>query len=122
MSDEKIPDDVREFILRHINSVAQLEALLLLWSNPEKDWDGGAMARRLYTDDREASEVLAQLTADGLLSEHQGTYRFSGDWHAIVRKMAEVYAKQLIPITNMIHAKPRRIRAFADAFKFRKDH
>ncbi len=27
---------------------------------------------------------------------------------------------QLIPITNMIHAKSRRIRQFADAFRFRK--
>jgi hypothetical protein len=39
----------------------------------------------------------------------------------MIDRLAESYAKQLIPITNLIHGKPRRIRQFADAFKFRKD-
>ena len=39
----------------------------------------------------------------------------------MIDRLADSYAKQLIPITNMIHSKPRRIRQFADAFKFRKD-
>jgi hypothetical protein len=30
MSDKYLPDDVRRFVLEHIDSVAQLEALLLL--------------------------------------------------------------------------------------------
>jgi hypothetical protein len=39
----------------------------------------------------------------------------------MVDRLADAYAKHLIPVTNMIHAKPRRIREFADAFRFRKD-
>lgn len=121
MPGEEVPEDVREFILRYINSIAQLEALLLLWRDPNKTWDAAAMARRLYVGEGETIEVLAQLNADGLLTETQGSYRFNkDDWQEPVGRLAESYAKQLIPITNIIHAKPRRIREFADAFKFRK--
>jgi hypothetical protein len=35
--------------------------------------------------------------------------------------VAALYAANLIPVTNLIHAKPSRIREFADAFKLRKD-
>ena len=39
----------------------------------------------------------------------------------MVELLAEHYKRHLIPITNLIHAKPRRIRQFADAFKLKKD-
>jgi hypothetical protein len=123
MPDEQVPEDVREFILRYINSIAQLEALLLLWRDPNVAWDLASMAKRLYISERETAEVLAQLSTDGLLSVNEGTYRFnspSPEQQQLVARLAEVYSKQLIPVTNVIHAKPRRIREFADAFKLRK--
>jgi hypothetical protein len=39
----------------------------------------------------------------------------------MIARLADVYARHLIPVTNLIHSKPRRIREFADAFKLRKD-
>jgi hypothetical protein len=68
--------------------------------------------------------VLARLSADGFLASEEGRYRYgsqSPELQAMVDRLAQVYARHLIPVTNMIHAKPRRIREFADAFKFRKD-
>jgi hypothetical protein len=124
MPDEQVPEDVREFILRYVNSIAQLEALLLLWRDPNVTWDLASMAKRLYISERETAEVLAQLSTDGLLSVNESTYRFnspSPEQQQLVARLAEVYSKQLIPVTNVIHAKPRRIREFADAFKLRKD-
>jgi hypothetical protein len=38
----------------------------------------------------------------------------------VIGRVDEVYARQLIPMTNLIHNKPGRIREFADAFKIRK--
>jgi hypothetical protein len=36
--------------------------------------------------------------------------------------LADVYARYLVPVTNLIHAKPKsRVQEFADAFKLRKD-
>jgi hypothetical protein len=124
MSYEQVPEDVRAFILRYINSIAQLEALLLLWRSPEKAWDVPALASRLYIGESETVEALAPLSNDGLLVADQNTYRFNraaDDLPEMVARLAAVYAKQLIPVTNIIHAKPRRIREFADAFKLKKD-
>ena len=124
MVDELIPADVRDFILRHIDSVAQWEALLLLRANPNERWDVSKIARRLYTGDKEIAELLAQLCHDGLLTVSDGLFRYecaSTEHRDIIDRLAAIYSRHLIPVTNMIHGKPRRIRQFAEAFKFRKD-
>jgi hypothetical protein len=124
MVDELIPADVRDFILRHIDSVAQWEALLLLRANPDEAWDVGKIARRLYTDDKQIAGLLAQLCQDGLVTVSNGHFRYecaSPEQRGTVDRLAAIYSRHLIAVTNMIHGKPRRIRQFADAFKFRKD-
>ena len=124
MADDPIPAELRDFILRFIDSVTHLEALLLLRASPQTAWEPPAVAARLYTSADQAGEVLAQLCSERLLACEDGRYRYEGqapEHLAMVDQLAESYAKHLIPITNLIHSKPRRIRQFADAFKFRKD-
>ena len=124
MSDDPIPADLRDFILRYIDSVAHLEALLLLRAHPETAWEPLAVAARLYTRAEQAGEVLAQLCDERLLDREEGLYRYRGqpsEHIAMIDRLADAHTKQLIAITNLIHGKPRRIRQFADAFKFRKD-
>lgn len=124
MKDELIPADVAEFILRHIDSVAQLEALLLMKRDPAERWDVAKMASRIYTNEPEAAELLARLRDGGFLNSTDDLYWYeckSPDEHETVDRVSLTYSRHLIPVTNLIHAKPRRIRQFADAFKFRKD-
>ncbi len=124
MTEDLVPPELRDFIIRHIDSVAQLEALLLLRAGPEVSWDIAKTAKRLYCAEQEAVEILARLCADDFLSCENNVYRYevqNPEQRRLIDQLAETYAKHLIPITNMIHAKPRRIREFADAFKFRKD-
>ncbi|HVO03329.1 MAG TPA: hypothetical protein VMT54_14080 [Candidatus Cybelea sp.] len=124
MPDDPIPREIRDFIARYIDSVAQLEALLLLRDNPGDIWDRRRVAERLYTSEDETALFLARLCDDGLLSAADGVYRYdahSPELAALVDRLAERYKRHLIPITNLIHAKPRRIREFADAFKLKKD-
>ncbi len=123
MSDELVPGDVRDLILRHIDSVAQLEALLLLRAHPADSWPASSIARRLYAPEGEVVRALAQLCADGFLIRERGVYRYecSAEKRERIDRLAETYSRHLIPVTNMIHAKPRNIRQFSDAFKFRTD-
>ncbi len=67
MISNPIPDDVREFILEKIASIAQLEALLLLRAHPSDDWDAAAVAKRLYVDEAQARAVLARTAEEKLL-------------------------------------------------------
>ena len=124
MTEEPIPADVRDFLLRHIDSVAQLEALLLTRGNPGKSWDARQMSQRIYTSEQENAELLARLADDGFLGVNDARYQYDCKDAAqrdLIEKLAGIYSRHLIPVTNLIHAKPRRIRQFADAFKFRKD-
>lgn len=122
---ETIPEDIKEFVLQHIDSIADLEALLLLRRDPQKKWRATDAARRLYINERDSIEVMARLHARGFLALEGDAYFYhssSPDLARTVDRVAEFYAKHLIPITNLIHTKPAsRIREFADAFKLRKD-
>ncbi len=123
MAGDPIPGDVRDFILRHIDSIAQLEALLLLRANSDQSWDVTRVAARLYTREDEIRDVLVQLCVDGLLSCKDDVFQFERfpESGSMVDRLADIYRQHLIPVTNLIHTKPRRIREFANAFKFRKD-
>ena len=128
MTDDPIPDDVRAFLLRYIDSIVQLEALLLLRANAELAWSADMLAKRLYIPVQETAELLVHLCADGLLAVLDSQpllYQYhctSNEQAHIVDQVAELYARYLIPVTHLIHAKPRtRVQAFADAFRLRKD-
>jgi hypothetical protein len=124
MADLFVPDEIREFILKQIDSVAQIEALLLIRSNSAERWTASQIAARLYIDEVDAADALERLCAAGLLVFIEGAYGFDGlsaENALLIGKLAAIYTRQLIPVTNLIHSKPRRIRSFADAFRFRKD-
>jgi hypothetical protein len=126
MADHLIPEDVKQFIIDKIDSVAELEGLLLLRGNPETEWDAGELARRLYTDEQQTAGILEHLYSLGFLTVKEGkTSGFhyqpnSPKLAEIADRVAEAYSNYLIPVTNLIHSKPEtKVQQFADAFKFR---
>jgi len=123
MVDDGIPAELRDFIAKSIDSVGQLEALLLLRDNAEKAWDVLQLAKRLYVNEAEAVSILAHLVEQGFVIQREESCRYDrqGKQAETIDRLAEAYARQLIPITNLIHTKPRGIRAFADAFKIKRD-
>jgi hypothetical protein len=124
MVDDLIPADVRDFLVTYIDSIAQLEALLLLRAHPSERWTSAVVASRLYVDAPVAEEVLARLCARGLIACEDRIYTYSGnnaELDSLVDRLAVLYARHLIPVTKLIHDKPGRIREFASAFRLRKD-
>jgi len=121
--EENVAADLRAFLARYIDTVAELEALLLLRNSPDQKWALKAIAERLYTSEAETAAALYRLCSDGMASFNDDLYQYdcSPTLAPTVDRLAEAYRRQLIPITNLIHAKPRRIQAFADAFKLKKD-
>lgn len=68
MLEKYVPDDVGEFIIKHIASVAQCEALLLIASRPDESWTLRRIANRIYASDKETALNLNQLCSGGLLT------------------------------------------------------
>lgn len=127
MADEFIPEDVKEFIVGRIHSVAELEALLLLRRDPQVAWGAEALAGRLYISPRETAEVLSHLHEEGLISlsgDEPVEYHYqpnSPEVASLVDRLAEAYAKYLVAVTHLIHSTaPPKVQKFADAFRIRK--
>jgi len=124
MADDLVPPDLRDFILKHIESIAEIEALLLLRQTPEETWTAERTASRLYATVPEAEAALSRLCDKGLLECEAGVYRIRTEVPeqvGMIERLADAYRRHLIAVTNLIHSQPRRLRNFADAFKWRKD-
>jgi hypothetical protein len=128
MSNHVIPDDVAQFILAKIDSVAQMEALLLLRSKPEEQWSIQTLARGLYITEEQTADLLSRFCAEGFLiltASEPALYLYrpaSPELRQMLDRLTEIYSKHLLPVTNLIHSKPKtRVQEFADAFKLRKD-
>lgn len=120
-----LPEIVRAFILKYVDSVAELEALLLAHSAAAQVWDVAQFAGRLYISEREALGVLQALHRRGLLAREGDAFRYGPAQDALradVDALAAAYPRFLIPISNLVHSKPAAsLRQFADAFRLRED-
>lgn len=120
-----LPEDVRRFILRHIDSIEQLEVLLLLWQSPERGWAVDEVAQALCTRPPLVVRGLARLLGQGLLREvDPGCYQYAPrgrELHESVCLTAELYRERPVTVVAAIAARPAEpMRAFADAFRIRR--
>lgn len=124
MPENSISPDIYNFILAHIDSIGAIEALLLLRRNRDQSWTAADVGKRLYISEVEAQELLGQLNQDRLVQNDGSSFRYDpvdSAQEELIRRVADTYQSQLVAVTKIIHAKPRRIREFANAFKLRKD-
>lgn len=123
MTSDPIPDDIRELVVKSIDSVAQLEALLFLRGHSGPGFDLGSLAQRLFAPEQEMEAALARLQRDGFVKQERGLFRYDAlpSLTEKVDRLAASYRQHLIPITDLIHSKPSAARTFSDAFRFRKE-
>jgi hypothetical protein len=121
---DKIPAELRTFIAEHIQSVAKLEALLLLVEDPQRAWTSADAARALYIAETPTSALLRELHASGLLvaTESQPMrYRYEPKTKllgCLVEDLARYYRERRVTVITLIHSAPvDNLRTFADAFK-----
>jgi hypothetical protein len=126
---ETIPPSIRRFILTSIDSVPHLEAVLLLSYDAGIEWDAKMMSQRLYLAEKKAAELLSDLAIAGfaiakgdegnpLYSYHPAT----PELREALAQLNQVYAKNLIEVTNLIHSKiSKQAQKFGDAFKWKNE-
>lgn len=121
-------DQVLRFVAQQIDSVPELEALLLLWQNRPAAWSVADIAKRLYITPDQAQVLLGDLSRKGLLAplaEQADFYRYesrSAELDELMAHTEAVYRRQVVRISTLIHSKPSSaIRDFARAFRFTKE-
>jgi hypothetical protein len=122
---DHISADVKQFIISHINSIEQLEILLLL-AETRRAWSVVELADKICTTADSANKRIESLQKAGLVSiaaasppsyAYQPRTRELGD--AVTRLSVE-YRERRISIVNFIYSQPiQNIRTISDAFRLR---
>jgi hypothetical protein len=125
MSEPVIAENVLRLVDAAIDSVADLEAILLLAENPSKHWNAALVAGRLYLSEAEAALCLERLKLRGIAEPaSDGCFRYlpaSPELAADISDLRETYRTQLITLTKLIHSKHRTsAQKFSDAFRLWK--
>ncbi|MBA3892233.1 MAG: hypothetical protein H0X69_00860 [Gemmatimonadales bacterium] len=120
-----LPEDVRTFLHQHVDSVEQLEVLLLLWRAPERGWTSEEVATAVYSHPSSVVRRLAMLLGQGLLREREpGCYQYAprtADLHDTVTRLDHTYRERRVAVVTLIASKPiENVRAFSDAFRIRR--
>ncbi|HEX5726287.1 MAG TPA: hypothetical protein VFX98_12520 [Longimicrobiaceae bacterium] len=115
------------FLSEFIGSAEQLEVLLLLHSEPDRDFTAAEVSQRVYTVPAAALLRLEELVAAGLASSDRAPdprYRFapaSAALAARVEALAAAYRDDRVAVVRLIYATPQDpVRSLADAFRLRR--
>jgi hypothetical protein len=120
-----LPDDVSRFLLQYIDSVEQLEVLLLARMSPGRSWSAEDMARELYSHPTSIAQRFHRLLGGGLFRETSpGFVQYApraAELDAVVARLADTYRERRVAVISLIATKPmENVKAFSDAFRIRK--
>jgi hypothetical protein len=126
-----LPDDLNTFVLDHVDSIEQLEVLLLLWQRRERGWTASEVSQELRSAPESVAQRLKGLQNKKLLvvladqaPSAEAVYFFqpeSEKAQALVERLSEMYKTRRFSVINLILSRPSdSIRTFADAFKIKK--
>jgi transcription initiation factor IIE alpha subunit len=129
MSDVNVSEEeVYRFILNQIDSVPQMEALLLIWETRPRQWSENEIAKRLYISVDSVRNVMQDLVRRRLLAASADAARQywyeskSEDVDRLVEAAATTYRRDLVRVSTFIHTKASSaVRDFAQAFKFKRE-
>jgi hypothetical protein len=128
MFPQDIPADILAFLSHRIDTVPELETLLLMSAGGGQPWTSDDVVARSYTSPVVARAVLDALQRRGFITAdaHGQGFRFHPHDPADVALVARVgayYRANLVRVATLIHDRgPAAIREFARAFDFKKDH
>jgi hypothetical protein len=119
----QIPDDVRQFIFEHVDSVTQLEVLFLLHNHTEREFDAEDVAKELRANIGACSKYLEALTSMGLLKGSDGSYHYEPDspeLNTVIKHLIDSYKIRPHKLMELIFSNSKKARNFADAFNLSK--
>jgi hypothetical protein len=127
MADE-FSAEVKQFIDQNIESLAQLEALLLFRRDPQRGWSASEIVRALYVPQELAGTLLTDFCRRGFVKASSPTdelYSYSvadARVDKLISEVAAAYQDRRVAVISLIYSKPlNKVQTFADAFRLRKE-
>ncbi|MCC6492615.1 MAG: hypothetical protein IT424_06315 [Pirellulales bacterium] len=120
------PAELKEFIAQHVESLAQLEALLIMRQDPRRAWASAELSQQLYITSDMCEGILAGLARQGFIErvEDVAAYRYHPPPHfaRLIDELATVYQQRRVAVITEIYSKPvNKVQTFADAFRLRRE-
>jgi len=128
VAENGIPQSVIAFLAEEIDSVLELEVLLLLRESAPQQLCAQDLANTLKIDATWAKQQMEKFATRGILTRVAGaepcfTYLPSTPGRdAIIKLVADAYATHRVRVVSLIFSKPTsNLKSFADAFRIRRD-
>jgi hypothetical protein len=129
MSEKNFSEELEKFIAVEINSLEQLEILLLLSGNPDKWWTAKNVYEVVKSSVQSVQDRLEEMVARGILrkeTENEARFQFrpkdEGVWR-ITTELRDAYKERSVKVVQAIYSKPPdAVQEFARAFRLRKDN
>lgn len=122
---QQLPEEIARFIAECIDSVPELETLLLLWETAPKAWSVEELAARIYLPKDRVTAILLALIKRRLAGQvdNRGyVFRAADPEAQVVARLAAVYRSELLQVAGMIHSKASSgVLEFARAFHIKKE-
>ena len=124
-----IPVELRSFLLR-LPSIPYLEAIVLIHQSPNEIWNCEVLATRLYVPERIVLRIMSDLCSSGICrraNDYTDQFLYqpeSEKLNILISNLVDYYAKNLIEVTNLIHAtnnSHEKAQEFANAFIWKKE-
>jgi hypothetical protein len=120
---------VRQFLKEHIRSLEQLEILLLLQKDAQREWSPAEVYRVVRSSERSVTETLETLGRQGLLRKTElpaeSKFQFSPSTDLLrttIGNLADLYSERRVRIVEAIYSERiSPMDEFAKAFRLRKD-
>jgi hypothetical protein len=126
VSDE-FPAELKHFVAQHIESLPQLETLLLMQHDPQRDWSCADLAQSLYISSDMCAGIVTDLERGGFVARVAGSdrYRFActnADSERLLTQLGAFYRERRVAVITQIYSNPvRKVQTFADAFRLRRE-
>ena len=128
MSEKVFSDQLDRFIAAEINSLEQLEILLLLSGNPHKWWTAAGVYEVIKSSVQSVQDRLNEMVDRGILrKETDSEVRFQfgptndAVWN-ITSELRDAYKERSVKVVQAIYSKPPdAVQEFARAFRVRKE-
>ncbi len=124
----EFPNEIEQFLQQQIESLGQLEALLLLKQDEQRLWDSAELSKALYTSADVCAGLLADLERRGLLGVTATAplrYRYQPadeKLRRVVDQLDTIYQQRRVAVVTKIYSKPvGKVQTFADSFRLRRE-
>jgi len=128
VSEKVFSEELERFIAAEVNSLEQLEILLLLSGNPHKWWTATGVYEVITSSVQSVQDRLNEMVARGILrkeAENEVRFQFKPTndavWN-ITSELRDAYKERSVKVVQAIYSKPPdAVQEFARAFRVRKE-